>query len=54
VHGAYGYVQEAPIARIYRDAKAYEMIQGTLEIQRAIVARGLLAANRPAQFTGSG
>lgn len=42
VHGAYGYVNEAPISRIYRDAKAYEMIQGTVEIQRVIVARELL------------
>lgn len=42
VHGAYGYVNEAPIARIYRDVKAYEMIQGTVEIQRVIVARELL------------
>jgi alkylation response protein AidB-like acyl-CoA dehydrogenase len=42
VHGAYGYVNEAAISRIYRDVKAYEMIQGTVEIQRVIVARELL------------
>lgn len=42
VHGAYGYTNEFPISRIYRDAKAYEMIQGSAEIQRAIIARSLL------------
>lgn len=42
VHGAYGYTNEFPIARIYRDAKAYEMIQGAAELQRVIVARSLL------------
>lgn len=46
VHGAYGYVNESPITRIYRDAKAYEMIQGTAEIQRVIVARSLLEGVR--------
>lgn len=46
VHGAYGYTNDFPIARIYRDAKAYEMIQGSAEIQRVIVARGLLADDR--------
>lgn len=42
VHGAYGYTNDYPIARIYRDAKAYEMIQGAAELQRVIVARSLL------------
>lgn len=42
VHGAYGYTNDFPISRIYRDAKAYEMIQGSAEIQRAIIARSVL------------
>lgn len=46
VHGAYGYVNESAISRIYRDVKAYEMIQGTVEIQRVIVARELLRKTR--------
>jgi len=46
VHGAYGYTAEFPVSRIYRDAKAYEMIQGTAEIQRVIVAKALLDEHR--------
>lgn len=42
VHGAYGYTNDYPIARIYRDAKAYEMIQGASDLQRVIIARSLL------------
>lgn len=42
VHGAYGYTNDFPISRIYRDAKAYEMIQGSAEIQRAIIARSVM------------
>lgn len=46
VHGAYGYTAEFPVSRLYRDAKAYEMIQGTAEIQRVIVAKSLLDEHR--------
>lgn len=42
VHGAYGYTSEFAISRIFRDAKAYEMIQGSAEIQRTIIAKSLL------------
>lgn len=46
VHGAYGYTNEFPISRVYRDAKAYEMIQGSAEIQRTIIARSILGRSR--------
>lgn len=49
VHGAYGYTQEFAISRIYRDVKAYEMIQGTVEIQRIIMARELIKQTRSRQ-----
>jgi alkylation response protein AidB-like acyl-CoA dehydrogenase len=42
VHGAYGYTNDFEVSRIFRDVKAYEMIQGTAEIQRVIVAKSLL------------
>jgi short-chain 2-methylacyl-CoA dehydrogenase len=41
VHGAYGYVEEFPVARFYRDAKALEIGEGTNEIQRLLIARAL-------------
>lgn len=45
VHGAYGYVNESAMARLYRDAKAYEVLQGSAEIQRAILSREILRGN---------
>jgi butyryl-CoA dehydrogenase len=41
VFGGYGYVDDAPVARFYRDAKILEIGEGTSEIQRLLIARGL-------------
>jgi short/branched chain acyl-CoA dehydrogenase len=41
VHGGYGYMEEAPIARFYRDAKILTIGEGTSEIQRLVIARSL-------------
>jgi butyryl-CoA dehydrogenase len=41
VHGGYGFVEESPVARFYRDAKALEIGEGTSEIQRMVIARDL-------------
>jgi short-chain 2-methylacyl-CoA dehydrogenase len=41
IHGGYGYIDETPVSRFYRDAKILEIGEGTSEIQRLIVARGL-------------
>jgi alkylation response protein AidB-like acyl-CoA dehydrogenase len=41
VHGAYGYTEEFPVARFYRDAKVLEIGEGTSEIQRMLIARDL-------------
>jgi len=41
VYGGYGFVDETPVSRYYRDAKALEIGEGTSEIQRLIIARGL-------------
>lgn len=42
IHGAYGYSKEYPIERIYRDAKVYQIWEGTSQIQRIVIARHLL------------
>ena len=42
IHGAYGYSKEYPIERIYRDAKVYQIWEGTSQIQRLVIARHLL------------
>lgn len=41
VHGGYGYVEDFPVARYYRDAKVLEIGEGTNEIQRLLIARSL-------------
>ncbi|HEX6330771.1 MAG TPA: acyl-CoA dehydrogenase family protein [Actinomycetota bacterium] len=41
VHGGYGYIEEFPVARFYRDAKVLEIGEGTSEIQRVLIARAL-------------
>jgi short/branched chain acyl-CoA dehydrogenase len=41
VFGGYGFMEEYPIARFYRDAKALEIGEGTSEVQRLLIARAL-------------
>jgi short-chain 2-methylacyl-CoA dehydrogenase len=41
VFGGYGFMEEYPIARFYRDAKVLEVGEGTSEVQRLVLARGL-------------
>jgi len=41
VHGGYGFMNESAVGRFYRDAKILEIGEGTSEVQRMIVARGL-------------
>ncbi len=41
IHGGYGFIEEYPVARYWRDAKAGEIGEGTSEIQRILIAREL-------------
>ncbi len=41
VFGGMGFMEESPVARFYRDAKILEIGEGTSEIQRLVIARGL-------------
>jgi short/branched chain acyl-CoA dehydrogenase len=41
VYGGYGFMNETPVARFYRDAKILEIGEGTSEVQRMIIARSL-------------
>jgi alkylation response protein AidB-like acyl-CoA dehydrogenase len=41
IHGGYGFMNETPVARFWRDAKVLEIGEGTSEVQRMVIARGL-------------
>lgn len=41
VHGGYGYVSDFPVERIYRDVRVCQIYEGTSDIQKIIIARGL-------------
>jgi short-chain 2-methylacyl-CoA dehydrogenase len=41
IHGGYGFMNEFPVARFWRDAKILEIGEGTSEIQRMVIARDL-------------
>ena len=48
IFGGYGFMNEFPVARFYRDAKVLEIGEGTSEVQRMIIARQLgLGGTRP-------
>ncbi len=38
IHGGYGFSKEFPLERFYRDARIFEIFQGTSEINRVIIA----------------
>lgn len=42
LHGGYGYIREYPIERLLRDSRVHQILEGTNEIMRVIVARHLL------------
>jgi acyl-CoA dehydrogenase len=42
IHGGYGYLGEYGIERLYRDAKLVEIVEGTKEIEKLIIAREIL------------
>jgi short/branched chain acyl-CoA dehydrogenase len=41
IHGGYGFMEESPIARLFRDQKILEIGEGTNEVQRMVIARQL-------------
>ena len=43
IHGGYGYLNDFPVERIYRDVRVAQIYEGTSDIQRIVIARQLLA-----------
>ena len=44
IHGGYGYIDEFPVERYFRDARVQTLYEGTSEIQRLVIAREVLKA----------
>lgn len=42
IHGGYGLIKEYPVERYYREVKLFEIVEGTSEIQRLVIANHLL------------
>jgi acyl-CoA dehydrogenase len=48
LHGGYGYIDQYPLEKLFRDAKLYQIYEGTSEVQRLILARHVLDGYIPA------
>ncbi|HEY5530628.1 MAG TPA: acyl-CoA dehydrogenase [Candidatus Anoxymicrobiaceae bacterium] len=46
IHGGYGYLKNFKVERLYRDARATSIYEGTSEIQRLVIARNLLKEHK--------
>lgn len=53
VHGGFGYTTDAPIERIYRDARGFWFEEGTAEVQQLVVARHVLTREASARAVAS-
>jgi alkylation response protein AidB-like acyl-CoA dehydrogenase len=43
IHGGYGYLEDFPVERIYRDVRVCQIYEGTSDIQRLVISRQVLA-----------
>ena len=47
LHGGYGYLRDFPLERLVRDARVHQILEGTNEIMRVIIARRMLDGDAP-------
>ena len=45
LHGGYGYLKDFPLERILRDLRVHQILEGTNEIMKLLIARRLLEEN---------
>ena len=43
IHGGYGYLEDFPVERIYRDVRVCKIYEGTSDVQRLVISRSILA-----------
>ncbi|MFX8770561.1 acyl-CoA dehydrogenase family protein, partial [Acinetobacter baumannii] len=42
IHGGYGYLNDFPVERIARDVRVCQIYEGTSDVQRIVISRGLM------------
>jgi acyl-CoA dehydrogenase len=47
IYGGYGYTKDYPVEKLFRDAKLMQIYEGTSQIQRLVIAREMLASEKP-------
>ncbi|HUJ74656.1 MAG TPA: acyl-CoA dehydrogenase family protein, partial [bacterium] len=45
IHGGYGFVKDYPVEKLYRDARVFQIYDGTNEVQKMLIARELAAGH---------
>ena len=43
IHGGYGYLQDFPVERIWRDVRVCKIYEGTSDVQKMIISRAIAA-----------
>jgi len=43
IHGGYGYIADFPVEKFYRDARVFQIYDGTNEVQKILISRELAA-----------
>ena len=41
IHGGYGFLNDYPVEKIYRDMRVYQIYEGTSEVQKLLISRML-------------
>ncbi len=45
IHGGYGFIQDFPVEKYYRDARVFQIYDGTSEVQKILISRELVAGH---------
>ena len=45
IHGGYGFVKDFPVEKYYRDARVFQIYDGTSEVQKILISRELVAGH---------
>jgi len=45
IHGGYGFIQDFPVEKYYRDARVFQIYDGTSEVQKILISRELAAGH---------